>query len=122
VTANDVRYILNLPGSAKYTGNPFGNIPRNGERGPALNTLNLGIFKNTKIGERVNIQFRAELFNALNHPNPGYGVSGEQDLPDTFLEDAGLYGVGGNNRTGFNEKRAMELSSRRVQFGIRITF
>jgi outer membrane receptor protein involved in Fe transport len=122
VTDKDVRYILNLPGSAKYTGNPFGNIPRNGERGPALNTLNLGIFKNTKISERVNIQFRAELFNALNHPNPGYGVSGEDSLPDTFLEDAGLYSVGGNNRTGFNDKRAMELSSRRVQFGLRITF
>jgi len=122
VSANDVRYILNLPGSAKYTGNPFGNIPRNGERGPALNQLNLGIFKNTKIGEKVTIQFRAEMFNALNHPNPGYGVAGEDSLPDTFLEDAGLYSVGGNNRTGFNDRRAMELSSRRMQFGLRITF
>jgi hypothetical protein len=122
VNENDVRFILNLPGSAKYTGNPFGNIARNSERGPALNILNLGIFKNTKIGERVNIQFRAEMFNALNHPNPGYGVAGEDDLPDTFLEDAGLYGLGGNNRIGFNDKRAMELSSRRVQFGIRIIF
>jgi outer membrane receptor protein involved in Fe transport len=122
VTPNDVRFIVNGPGAARRFGNPFGNIPRNSERGPALNILNLGIFKNTKIGERVNIQFRAELFNALNHPNPGYGVAGETDLPDTFIEDAGLYGVGGNNRTGFNEKKGMELSSRRVQFGIRIVF
>jgi hypothetical protein len=122
VSAADVRYIVNLPGSAKYTGNPFGNIPRNGERGPALNILNLGIFKNTKVGERVNVQFRLEMFNALNHPNPGYGVAGEDSLPDTFLEDSGLYSVGGNNRTGFNDKRAMELSSRRLQFGLRITF
>jgi len=122
VTPNDVRFIVNGPGAARRFGNPFGNIARNSERGPALNILNLGIFKNTKIGERVNVQFRAELFNALNHPNPGYGVAGEGDLPDTFIEDAGLYGVGGNNRTGFNEKKGMELSSRRVQFGIRITF
>jgi outer membrane receptor protein involved in Fe transport len=121
VTPNDVRFIFNGPGAARRFGNPFGNVGRNSERGPALNQLNLGIFKNTKISERVNIQFRAELFNALNHPNPGYGVAGESDLPDTFIEDAGLYGVS-DNRTGFNDKRAMELSSRRVQFGIRITF
>lgn len=121
VTPNDVRFIFNGPGAARRFGNPFGNVARNSERGPALNHLNLGIFKNTKISERVNIQFRAELFNALNHPNPGYGVAGEGDLPDTFIEDAGLYGIAGT-RTGFNDKRGMELSSRRVQFGLRITF
>jgi outer membrane receptor protein involved in Fe transport len=121
VTQDQVRFIFNGPGAARRFGNPFGNVPRNGERGPALNILNLGIFKNTKIGERVNIQFRAELFNALNHPNPGYGVAGEDTLPDTFIEDAGLYGVS-DNRTGFNDRRAMELSSRRVQFGLRIVF
>src|SRR4030095_10415800 len=120
VNLNDVRYVINGPGAGRLFGNPFGNIPRNVERGPALNILNLGIFKNTKIGERVNIQFRAELFNALNHPNPGYGVAGESSLPDTFLEDAGLYGIAGTNGVGFNDKRGMELSSRRVQFGIRI--
>jgi hypothetical protein len=121
VTQDQVRYVFNGPGAARRFGNPFGNVARNSERGPALNILNLGIFKNTKISERVNIQFRAELFNALNHPNPGYGVAGEDSLPDTFIEDAGLYGVS-DNRTGFNDKRAMELSSRRIQFGIRIVF
>lgn len=116
VTANDVRYILNGPGAARYTGNPFGNISRNVERGPALNQLNLGIFKNTRLRENVRLQLRAELFNALNHPNPGFGVAGEDTLPDTFIEDAGLPG------SGFNDKRDMTLSSRRVQFGLRLIF
>jgi outer membrane receptor protein involved in Fe transport len=116
VTANDVRYIVNMPGAAKYTGNPFGNIPRNNERGPALNQLNLGIFKNTRIHENVRLQLRAELFNALNHPNPGFGVAGEGDLPDTFIEDAGIPG------SGFNNRQDMTLSSRRVQFGLRLIF
>ena len=116
VTANDVRYILNMPGAVKYTGNPFGNIPRNSERGPALNALNIGIFKNTKIRENVRLQIRAELFNALNHPNPGYGVAGEDSLPDTFIDDAGVAG------SRFNNKQDMTLSSRRVQFGLRLTF
>lgn len=116
VTANDVRYILNGPGAARRFGNPFGNIARNSERGPALNQLNLGIFKNTKLGERMRLQFRAELFNALNHPNPGYGVAAESSLPDTFIDDAGVPG------SRFNDRRDMELSSRRIQFGLRFTF
>jgi len=116
VGANDVRYILNMPGSAKYTGNPFGNIPRNSERGPALNHLNIGLFKNTKLRENVRLQLRMELFNALNHPNPGYGVAAGGSLPDTFIDDAGVPG------SRFNDKRDMELSSRRVQFGIKLIF
>jgi hypothetical protein len=116
VTANDVRFILNGPGAARRFGNPFGNVGRNSERGPALNQLNLGIFKNTKVGERVRVQFRLEMFNALNHPNPGYGVAVESTLPDTFVDDAGVPG------SRFNDKRDVELSSRRMQFGLRITF
>lgn len=116
VSAADVRFILNGPGMAARSGNPFGNVGRNSERGPALNHLNLGIFKNTKVSENVKVQFRLEMFNALNHPNPGYGVAGEDTLPDTFIEDAGIPGG------SFNDKRDMTLSSRRLQFGLRIIF
>lgn len=116
VSLNDVRFILNAPGSARFFGNPFGNVSRNSERGPALNHLNLGVFKNTRISETVRVQFRLEMFNALNHPNPGYGVAGEDTLPDTFIEDAGIPG------SNFNDKRDMNLSSRRIQLGIRIIF
>ncbi|MCA1630299.1 MAG: TonB-dependent receptor [Acidobacteria bacterium] len=116
VTPADVRFIINLPGAAKFFNNPFGNIGRNSERGKALNQLNLGFFKNTKVFERVTVQFRAELFNALNHPNPGYGVAIESTLPDTFLEDAGALG------SRFNVHKDQSLSSRRVQLGLRIIF
>ncbi len=121
VTTNDVRYIFNGPGAARQFGTPYGDVPRNSERGPALNILNVGIFKNTKVRENVTLQLRAELFNALNHPNPGYGVAFGSSLPDTTVEDAGnTPGLGTFN--SFNDKRAMSLSSRRVQFGIRIIF
>ena len=120
VTANDVRFILNGPGMAARSGNPFGNVLRNSERGPALNHLNLGIFKNTRITENVKVQFRLEMFNALNHPNPGYGVAGEDDYPGdpspAFIENAGIVG------SRFNDKRDMTLSSRRIQLGLRIIF
>jgi hypothetical protein len=121
VTVSQVRYIYNGIGAARQFGTPYGNVGRNTERGPALNQLNIGIFKNTKVRENVRLQLRAELFNALNHPNPGFGVAGESDLPDTTVEDAGnAPGLGTFN--AFNDRRAMTLSSRRVQFGIRLTF
>lgn len=113
VSLNDVRYVYNGPGAASLFGNPFGTVPRNYGVGPALNQLNLGFFKTTRVTERFKIQFRAELFNVLNHPNPGYGVAGEDSLPDTFVEDAGIT---------FARKDEMTLSSRRVQFGLRIIF
>ena len=121
VSMNDVRFIFNGPGAARLFNNPFGTVLRNSERGPALNQLNIGIFKNTNVRENLKVQFRAELFNALNHPNPGYGVAFSNTLPDTFIEDAGDGGTAGSF-DGFNDRKAMELSSRRVQFGIRIIF
>jgi len=36
--------------------------------GPAMSNLDLALFRNIRIRERFNIQFRAEFFNALNHP------------------------------------------------------
>ncbi len=36
---------------------------------PAFNNMNLGLFKNFRIGEKQIVLFRAESFNALNHPN-----------------------------------------------------
>jgi hypothetical protein len=37
--------------------------------GPGLATWDFSVLKDTPIRERLNLQFRAELFNILNHPN-----------------------------------------------------
>jgi hypothetical protein len=55
----------------------FGNAGRNILNGPGLQVVNVSIVKNTAIGERLNVQFRTESFNALNHTN--------FNLPDQFL-------------------------------------
>jgi hypothetical protein len=113
VSANDVRFILGGPGASVRFGNPFGNVPRNSERGARLNQANFGIFKNTKFKERFNLQFRAEMFNVFNHPNAGYGVAGQDTLFDNVIEDAG---------TTFNDRGEATLSSRRIQLGLRFVF
>ena len=119
VSANDVRYIFNGPGAALVKNNPYGDVPRNIEKGPRLNQVNLGIFKNTRVTERVTIQFRTEMFNALNHPTPGYGLPAFEvpaDTPDRFLEDAGISGA---TFAGFND---MQFARRYIQFGLRVIF
>ena len=47
----------------------FGNSGRGILTGPGVNNLDITLMKNTRLGEKMNLQFRAEAFNALNHPN-----------------------------------------------------
>jgi len=52
----------------------YGNYTRNSIFGPGLEDVDLSLFKNTHITERINTQFRVEmfnLFNRLNLANPG---------------------------------------------------
>jgi hypothetical protein len=52
----------------------FGNSGRNILRGPGFVNLDFGVSRNFPIGERFRIEFRAESFNLLNHPN--FGIPG----------------------------------------------
>ncbi len=118
VSPSDVNLIINGPGAAKIFGTPFGTMPRNYLRGPKLNQLNASIFKNTKIGETVVVQFRAEAFNVLNHPNPGYGVNTVTGnyIPNIVPENAGVTGA------GFADFHDITMGRRVVQFGLRLKF
>jgi hypothetical protein len=37
--------------------------------GPGYVATDIGVLKNTKLNERLSLQFRAELFNLFNHAN-----------------------------------------------------
>jgi hypothetical protein len=47
----------------------FGDEGRDSLRGPAFKEWNFALFKTTAITERLTMQFRADFFNLLNHPN-----------------------------------------------------
>ncbi|HLH29645.1 MAG TPA: TonB-dependent receptor, partial [Terriglobia bacterium] len=47
----------------------FGNAGRNIITGPGFQDVDFSLAKSTAIKERVSLQFRAEAFNVLNHPN-----------------------------------------------------
>jgi outer membrane receptor protein involved in Fe transport len=117
VTPSQVKYILNAPGSARIFGTPFGDTPRNVERGPIFNQLNMGLFKNIRTWERLTVQLRAEAFNVLNHPTPGIGGTvGGGYLPTILVSSAGV------NGGAFGENDDITYARRVVQVGLRIVF
>src|SRR3989304_3371501 len=54
----------------------FSNLGRNTLIRPGQFNMNLSIYKDNRIGEGKTLQFRAEFFNFLNHPNFGAPAAG----------------------------------------------
>ncbi|ABF42909.1 TonB-dependent receptor [Candidatus Koribacter versatilis Ellin345] len=52
---------------AQPTALTFGNSGRNYLRNPGYTNWNMSLFKNFKLSERFNLQFRSEAFNIFNH-------------------------------------------------------
>jgi hypothetical protein len=53
------------------TAGTYGNLGRGTLRGPGLANVDASLFKNTAISEKMNLQFRVEVFNILNRSNFG---------------------------------------------------
>jgi hypothetical protein len=84
---------------APYT---FGNGGQADFQGPGTNDIDLSFIKNTHIKERVNVQFRAELFNFANHL-----IMGD---PNTTLG------------FGFGQVTSTKIDSREIQLALHIIF
>lgn len=80
----------------------YGTSDRHPVFGPGNANFDLALAKHTRITERVGMEFRAEFFNALNHPNFGQ--------PD------GVFGT-----PGFGAITSA-ANPRIIQFGLRFTF
>jgi len=63
--------IVNYAAFSTPQSGQFGNAPRNYVRGFAPWQIDYGIRRNIPITEKVKLQFRAEAFNLLNHPQFG---------------------------------------------------
>ena len=67
VTTNGVTTFV--PFEAPANGNRPGNARRGTIQGPGIERWDLSLFKNIKVTEGSNFQFRLETFNVLNHTN-----------------------------------------------------
>lgn len=87
----------------------FGNLGRNTLIGPGLIMINPALAKQFTVTERLRLQFRAEFFNAFNHPN--FGIPSAR----TVFNNSGAVGSAGliTNTT---------TSSRQIQFGLKLSF
>jgi len=88
----------------------FGNVSRDALTGPGLSELDISALKNTQLSEHLQLQFRAESFNLLNHtnfltPNPVVFSSAAPGVSPT----AGVV-------------TATSTTSRQIQFGAKLIF
>ncbi len=86
-------------GSTQNAPNIFGgNLRRNQIYGPGFSDVDLSVFKNIPITERVKAQFRVELFNVFNRINLASGVGatgpGSGVIADTIGDFNGAPGIG----------------------------
>jgi hypothetical protein len=92
--------------------NLFGNNGRNTLIGPGLFTVDFSLFKNNyipRISEVFNIQFRAEFFNVLNHPNFQAPIS-----------NSALFNASGSPVSGAGRIDGTSTPSRQIQFGLKV--
>jgi hypothetical protein len=87
----------------------FGDAGRNILTGPGFSDVDLSIAKDTKIKERVSLQFRSEAFNLLNHPN--FGQPQNNLAVVTF-----------GQITATRTTRGDLGSSRQIQFALKLLF
>ena len=89
---------------------PFGDVGRNTFSGLPTYTVNMAVFKTTKLTEGTSLEFRVEGFNLLNRRNFG--------VPDAITEDASNgFTVSSFQNPGFNTG-----DSRSLRFGLRLIF
>ena len=106
------------PSGRQFCSNVVGNSGRNAFTGPSLTQVDLSLFKNTKIpaiSDALNLQFRAEFFNVLNHTNflaPGFLNNGGQNNSVYDFDGSAL-------PTTLNQT---STSSRQIQLGMKILF
>jgi hypothetical protein len=87
--------------------------------GPGFHRLDFSVFKVIPIKERFQVQFRAEIFNILNHPNfnaPGFGGNGVQSISgSTNYVNSSTFGEIGSTRDD-------PYDPRQIQFALKLVF
>jgi hypothetical protein len=107
ILGNPNEYFKPAAFSTPVTGT-FGNVGRDSLTGPGLAELDLSATKQFEITERVNLQFRAEFFNILNHAN--------FNTPNPIVFSSAASGA----LTSAGLITSTSTTSRQIQFGLKL--
>jgi TonB dependent receptor len=105
-------------GTTKY--GTLGNAQRGLLRGPGLQDVDFAVNKDTKLrwlGESGNLQFRAEAFNILNHPNFG--------MPNATVISGTTTAFGADSQAPSSSAGLISSTvntSRQLQFALKVIF
>ena len=91
----------------------FGNVARGRFTGPGFYNLDMSLFKRIPLKEKLNLQFRAEAFNILNHANFNSPIAG-----NVVFDTGDLSKYAGSAGT-ITETANRE---RQIQFALRLEF
>ncbi len=94
------------PSNIAANGGFYGNVGRDTLTGPGLGTWDFSALKDTRLSERLNLQFRAEMFNLLNRANFN-------------LPNAVVFTPSGVSPTA-GAITSTSTTSRQVQFGLKL--
>jgi hypothetical protein len=81
--------------------------------GPAYHDFDFSTFKNIPITERFSLQFRAEFFNIVNHPNfnaPGFGGNGVVSISNSTNFNNTNFGAIGSTKNAPYDPREIQFS------------
>jgi hypothetical protein len=86
--------------------------------GPGFHRLDFSAFKAFQMSDRFSMQFRAEFFNVLNHPNfnaPGFGGNGVVSIGGSTLYNSSTFGEIGSTRDA-------PYDPRQIQFALKLYY
>jgi hypothetical protein len=105
-----------------------GNLPRNALRGFGMSQWDFAVHRVFPVRESLKLQFRAEMFNVLNHPNFGLPV-GDLGYPGILnpqfgqsIQMLGQSLAGGNLGSGAFDPLYQLGGPRSIQFGLKLLF
>jgi hypothetical protein len=120
-----------LGANGPITGNPAGCVPlpanspyilggpgTTSTHGPGFHRFDFSAFKNFPIHEAFSLQFRAEFFNILNHPNfnsPNFGGNGVQAIGNSGNYLSSTFGEIGSTRDA-------PFDPRQIQFALKLYY
>ncbi len=101
-----------LPGSAILADGPSTTS------GPGVHQFDFSAFKGFQISDRISMQFRAEFFNILNHPNfnaPNFGGNGVTAIGGSGNFTNAAFGQIGSTRFA-------PYDPRQIQFALKLYY